>query len=260
MVKIIGEKVKPIEDDKVVLKRGKDIYVFPRKIEAFKTNSKIIPDDYALIQKRTKAVYAISMAQGYNDEGNQEDTIIRVLKAGLKVPRASRFIRQLLNVEQAFQVKRFLYDAAGNLIEKETLRDYARTLESDHKVWSPEFFIKGKGYLGLDVVTISGLDDKGKPVYKKEPLEECLKENCYANLGSANSQGFLTQKAKTQEYKPGKTITFHYPRKNAAVRFCGHSVGAVFSCDWDPKFTFNNIGVFTCVEEARTESQSAKNK
>jgi len=248
MVKIIGKKVKPIGEDKVLLKRGKDVYAFPKKIDALETNVAINPQNYALIQERTKAVCAISMAQGYNDEGNQEDTIIKVLKAGLKVPRASRFIRQLLNVDQAFQGKRFLYDAAGNLIENCRLRDYAHTLENDHRVWSPEFFKKGGGYLGLDVVTISGLDEGGNPVYKKEPLEECLKENCYADLDSANSQGFLTRKAKTQEYKPGKTITFHYPKKGSAVRFCGHSVGAVFSCDWDPQYSACGLGAFTCTE------------
>ncbi len=253
MVNIIGKKIKPIEEDNVLVKRGKDVYAFPRKIEAFKTDSKINPQNYALIQEGDKAVCAISMTQGYNGD-KQEDTIIRVLKAGLKVPRASRFIRQLLNVNQAVQEKGVLYDAFGNLIKGDRLEKYVHTLNDNHWVWSPESFRAGKGYLGLDVVTISGSDERSNPVYKKEPLEECLEEDCYADLNSANSQGFLTKKARTQKYEPGKTIYFNYPRQDFAVWFRASPSLASFSCNEIRQLSAGGLGVFACVEEVKNKN------
>lgn len=249
MVDIIGRKV---EVGGVLIEKEEGLYAFPGSVESFKTDSKIIPEAYALIQERNQAVYAISITQGYNGD-DQENTITKVLKAGLGVPRASRFIRQLLNVNQAVQEKGVLYDAFGNLIKGDRLEKYAHTLNHGHLVWSPESFKKGEGHLDLDVVTISGLNEKGNPIYKTEPLERCLEDDCYADLDSVNSQGFLTKRAKTQKYEPGKTIHFYYPRQDSAVRLDAYLEYALFSCNGDPQFSNDGLGVFTCVEEAKTK-------
>lgn len=227
------------------------VKIIPRKIDALETSVSINPQDYALIQEGNRAVCAISMTQGYNGY-NQKDTITKVLKEGLEVPRASKFIRHLLNVNQALQRKGFLYDASGNLIEKNRLEKYWETLFHGHWVWSPESFKKGEGHLDLDVITIYGLSENYGLLYKIEPLEKCLEEDCYADLDSANSQGFLTKKAKIQEYKPGKTVWFSYPREHSAVCF-GFDVpesGAVFNCNEHPLASGYRLGVFTYIEEA----------
>lgn len=246
MVEIIRRKVEAGEKE-VFVEREDGLYAFPRKVDALETAVTINPQDYALIQEEDQAVYAISMTQGYNGD-NQKDTTTKVLKAGLGVPRASRFIRQWLNVNQASQGKGVLYDASGNLIEGDRLKKYTHTLNHNHWVWSPESFRKGEGHLGLDIVTISGLNKKGNPIYKTEPLERCLGDDCYADLDSANSQGFLTQIAKTQKYEPGKTVYFYYPRQDSAVRFGAPSGAADFDCDGDPQCSVDGLGVFVCAE------------
>ncbi len=272
MVDIIGRKVESGEvyANETLVEREDGLYAFPRKVSALKTTVDINPQDYALIQEGDQAVCAMSMTQGYNGRNNQDDTIIKVLETGLRVPRASRFIRQLLNVNQAFQGKGVLYDASGNLIKRDRLEKYIRTLNYDYWVWSPEFFEAGKGHLDLDVVTISELDERGDPVYKREPLERCLEDDCYADLDSANSQGFLTQRSKTQKYEPGKIVYFYCPteiskayycpRINKAVGFDAAPDGADFSCNVDPRNSDSKIGAFTCVEEVKTKKESSKNK
>ena len=225
----------------------------PRKVDPLETAVTINPQNYALIQEGNQAVCAISMTQGYNED-NQEDTITKVLRAGLGVPKALRFIRQLLNVNQAVQGHRFLYDASGDLIEGDRLEAYLYALKNTYGIWSPESFRKGEGYLDLDVITISKLDGKGNPVYKREPLKRCLKEDCYAELDSANSQGFLTRKAKIQKHNPGKTIHFCYPKKDKVVRFGANPYDDFFDCGADPQFVLEDVfGAFPCVEEAVAE-------
>src|SRR3989344_3427471 len=115
MVEIVGRKVESVPNE--VFIKGRDgIYAFPRKISALETAVKIDSQDYALVQEGNQATSAISMRQQYNGH-NHKDSIVYILKAGLTLPRASRFTKQLVNVNQALQGKGVLYNASGNLID-----------------------------------------------------------------------------------------------------------------------------------------------
>jgi len=244
MVEIIGQKLELA--DKVV--RGD--YAYPKKIDSLATDVEIKPEEYALVHQgepgNLKADSAISMAQKFNGK-NHLNTNIEVLKSGLAVPRTPKLATQIINVNNALNEKGVLYDASGNLIEGERLRDYAHIINHNCRVWLNESFEKGNGFLDLDVVYITGLRD-GKPVFERESLQKCLEQDCYADLESVNSQGFPTRKSPIQKYEPGKSAYFFYPRENRAGRFDAVPDLAGFYCDRDPQFTVARLGVFSCAE------------
>ncbi|MDP3026604.1 MAG: hypothetical protein Q8N63_02760 [Nanoarchaeota archaeon] len=252
MVKIIGERIEL--PGKVIVERPDRPYAFPRQISPLITKTHIKPEDYALIQEGDEANSAISMIQrNFGERGkNHLDTNVEVLSSGLIVPRTSKFITQLINVNRALGGKGVLYDASGNLIESQRLRDYAHTL--NHKCWARlnGSFEKGEGFLDLNVVYITGLEN-GNPVFQKEPLQTCLEQDCYADFESVNNQGFPTQKSPIQKYEPGKSIRFCYPRQNMAVGFGAYSDGADLSCSRNPQYTVAWLGVFDCAEDASAE-------
>ncbi len=217
-----------------------------KKIDTLQTFVDIDKKNYALIQEGDLATSAISMRQSFNGH-NHKDTIVRVLQKGLAVPRVSIFTTQLRNVNLALQGKGSLYDASGNLIKGDRLKSYSDTLNSNCWVWLLEAFEKGTGHLGLDVVIITGLEEQGKPIFKREPLERCLEDNCFAELESVNSQGFPTKKSPIQKYEPGKSVYFGHPMEDSAVRFGAspkHPDYASLSCGWLPHNSYAKLGVF----------------
>jgi len=246
-VQIAGRKVEA-DPNEVFVERADGVYAYPRKIDALETATKINPKEYALVQEGEQATSAMSMRQGFNGF-NHLDTIVKVLKSGLVVPRAKRFITQYQKVNEALQGRAVSYNASGELIEGERLKQYAHTLNHDCWAWINDSFAEGRGFLGLDVVTTIGIEN-GKPAFQREPLEDCLQEDCYAEVESANSQGFLTRRGKIQKYEPGKSVYFWYPRKDFAVRFGALPGDAFFGCDGDPQYSDSRLGVFVCAEGA----------
>lgn len=241
MITIAGKKLEL--EDKVV-RRG---HTFPKQIRPFETTATITPQNYVLTLKGDFPDYsansAISMKQGFN--GNKHlDTIVETLKSGLAVPRARDFIQHLLNINAQEPVA---YNANGVLLECQKLNNYTQTLNHNCWVWLNDSFELSKSsdaFLGLDLVTITGLDKSGKPVYQREPLQPCLSEDCYAELNSANSQGFLTKKAEVQEYQPGKTVYSICPQADRAVRFDAYPDFAFLNCYWNPLSSNPRLGVF----------------
>ena len=233
-------------------------YPYPRKIEEFKTNAKISPESYALIQEEDEANVAISMAQQFNNlsffpmlkEASKTDGV-------LSTPR--RFMETLVNVNSARRNGGVIYDALGNLIEKERLIRYTDTL--NHHCWAylngrfPQEKIKGKGFRGLDFVTV-GAD--GNEL--RAPLETCLDETCYVEIASINSQGFPTKKASVQKYKPGETVYFYppvlradNPEEGFVARFYADPGYAGLDCFWLPVDVGPSLGGFPCAEGALHE-------
>ena len=248
-VSIVGRKEER-DLSRIYTDRKDGTFSFPRIVDALEIKVQN-PSEYALVQEGDQASSALSMRQSHNGM-NQKETVIRVLKEGLTMPRASRFVRHLINVNSAKEGKGFLYDANGNLIEGDKLENYWQTMFHNHWIWSPESFKKSEkgkeGFLDLDIVTITGLDEKGKPIYQVEPLKRCLEQDCYADLGSMNPQGFLTRRSTTQKYVPGKTIYFFPPREGLAVRFLAGSDYADFVGYGDPLDAIGRLGVFACAE------------
>jgi len=247
MIKIIGRKLES-NPNEIIIKMPGGSYAFPTKVSTLTTKNKINQKEYALVQEGDKANSAISMTQRFNGK-NHLDTNIEVLKSGLVVPRTSKLVTQIINVNQALKGEGVLYDASGNLIKDEKLKKYANTLNHDCWVWLNESFEKGGGFLDLDVVYITGLDNE-KPIFQKESLQKCLERDCYADLESINEQGFPTKESPIEKYELGKSIYFNYPRENRAVGFVAGSGFADFDCRGLPRGTFAWLGVFTCAEGA----------
>lgn len=258
MVDIIRRKVEA-NPNKVFIKKGRETYTFQRKIDALETAVTINPQDYALIQEGNQAVCAMSMIQGYNGD-NQENTIISVLKDGLTTPTLAVFMQHYKNANDALKRKSVLYDASGDLIEKDRLKKYVHTLNHDSWSWLNGGFVKGSGFNGLDLRIIAGLDKEGCPVFKKFPLEDTLAKDCFVELGSLNSQGFPTEKASVQECRSGKISYFWAPKEGATIRFYSDFSVIYLVCNGNPLSEDPELGAFTCVDEKRTESQSPKNK
>jgi len=250
MVEITRRKIKA-KPEEVIIEGIDGSYAFPRQISGLATKIPINQEEYALIQEGDKADYAISMNQRFNGR-NHLDTNVEVLSSGLIVPRASKLVTQIINVNNALNGKGVLYDASGKLIERDRLKEYAHKLNHDCWVWLNESFEKGNGFLDLDVVYITGLKN-GKPVFQKEPLQKCLEQDCYADLESVNSQGFPTKKSPIQKYEPGKSSYFYYPRENSAVGFDADPDDAVLSCNGGPRGAGAWLGVFDCAEGAHAE-------
>ena len=246
-IQIIGRKVESNLDE-VLIERAGGVYAHPRKIDALPTAVEINPGEYALVQEGTQANSAMSMRQRFNGL-KHKDTIVTVLKSGFFVPNTKKFITQYKNVNEALQGRGVLYDASGVLIEGKGLKQYSQTLNHDCWVWLNDSFEKGEGFLGLDVITATGLKD-GKLIFQREPLEDCLQEDGYADLESVNNQGFPTKKSPVDKYELGKSIYFWHPRKDLAVRFYADPVDAALDCGRYPQYSYSELGVFDYAEGA----------
>ncbi len=252
----IGEALKVREGMALI---GRKVY--PKKIEPLAlVVSK--PEDYVLLmQTPTQAVSAISRSEldpRFVDM-RSHPTHQAVLNAGLNVVTLGEFMPHLLYVNRASKKACPLYDAQGNLMTGKPLQDYANKLNFDSWARLNTFFIKGQGHLGLDVVSITGFDNKGEPLFSKPKLlGKCLEESCWASLDSCNEQGFPTESAPIQSYEPGKTIRFLLPAAGYEAWFYASSVGADLDCSGHPGYSGPSLGVFTRAEGAVAENGGNK--
>jgi len=249
LIRTVGQKLEL--SNKTLIHTSNGDYLFDKSIPAFDMPLGTEPREYAMVQDAFvvdgndagySASSAISMAQKFNGL-KYIPTHVEVLKSGFAIPTPSRFMPHLRNVNDALKGRGVLYDASGNLIEGERLNQYANRMNHNCWVWLNAGFQKGNGFKGLELVTISGLDDKGEPITNAVPLEDCLEENCWADAESVNAQGFPTKKSKTDNYEPGKNFYSWYPRPGAVVRFVADSGGAYLSCDGDPGNRYDSLGV-----------------
>lgn len=253
-IQLTGRKIE--SEDEVFIRRNDDeVYAFPRKISSFQTRAKISPNEYTLIQQGAYPDYqsdlAISMKQEFNSL-KHANAIAEALKRGLNVPTPLIFLPHYMHANEALENKAVLYDASGSLIEGKELRRYVNRLNWD--CWAhlnagfPEEKEKGTGFLGLDLAVMTGLDPEGYPIFSTSPLEDCLEENCYADLESLNSQGLPTKKAKESWYTPGKVIYFLRPYKDRVTAFSANSDGASLNCGRIYSDSYSTIKIFLCVE------------
>ena len=246
-----------LNENEVYVNRDGKYYAYPKKIDSFSTNGIISSENYALVQEGNQARYAISMKQEYN-KSQFISASVEGLNKGLFIPTPTIFMPHYKNVNESKQGRNVLYDAKGNVIVKERLDNYANKLNYDCWTWINAMFpkekTKGTGFKGLDLAIIEGFEE-GKPVFKREPLERCLEDDGWADLGSLNSQGFPTEKAKIKKYVHGKTIYFWSPTLREddpevgfVARFDADSVGANLSCNGNPQFSNADLWVFLCAE------------
>lgn len=238
--------------------------LFPRQIGAFKTCVNIDSSKYTLVQDGDLVV-AVSASPHYFGKKGKDfyEANADALKDGLIVTSPRRFLRSWSDVNRALKEEGVRYDSSGKLIETEqTVRD--ANVMNNAWVYLNARFPQGSGFRGLDIVTITGIKD-GQPVFTRQPLMDCLEEACLADVESMNEQGMLTQKAKTNKYELGKTVTFYppilrqdKPEQGLVAGFDADSGGASFDCDRNDSIRNASLGVFTSAEGASVAENGGK--
>jgi len=204
----------------------------------------INPEEFIQTGKNLISKYEPDFTKNFN----YEDTHVLVLKKGLIIPKPGLFIPHFLNVVNAFNGKNKLYDGNNRELSRNEIEDIYKHLTKDHInggawSWLNSRFVKGSGFNNLDIEYINGLDSNNNLTTIKEPLEDCLMEDCYVDL-DFNKQGLAVKKSKKQEYEQGKDIKYWHPRENYVARFYADSDGAFLN----PWGSYSVPGVFVCAE------------
>lgn len=231
MVNIIGRKVEstPIE---VFTKTASGIFAFPRKVDSLKTNTKIDPSQYVLVQTGDEANYALSAQRQLN--GLAFEPMIREsFRLGQPLASVIDFTTHYRNVNLALQGNGILYDASGNLIEGERLIQVGNAINNAW-IYLNNAYEKGEGFLGLNLVQATGLDSEGQLIASKQHLEEYV-INCWADIHEGtNSQGYFIRKSPIQKFEKGRTIYQSRPAAGYVAGFYAGSYGAGLYCGRDP--------------------------
>lgn len=240
-----------------LVKLSGNYYQIFKAVPAFPTDVEICPEEYALMEDAIEidegmvnyqTSFAISMFQRFNGK-NYTYVNLESLKDGLFVPPPSKFMPHLRNVNDALNGKGVLYDAHGSLIDGVRLRKYAHELNRKSEVWLNAGFSKGKGFKGLNLVTITGVDENRKPVLSAVPLEKCMEKDGWADMESLNDQGLPTEESPVRSFEPGKTFYFWSPVQDAVTGFgaISDSGGADLDCSRTPDGCRGTFGSFTAV-------------
>ncbi len=234
------------EQDRVIVNTPLGTFNYPKNVQSLKTDAKISKSKYVLVEESGKIGFALSSKQELNGL-NFNQMNIKALKEGLLLARVQDFTPHLRNVNLALQGEGVLYDASGNLIEGERLKQCGKAVNNAW-VYLNNAYETGRGFLGLDVISIAGLDAEGNLKVERQPLEKCV-VNCWADiLGLTNSQGYYTEKAPIQRFELGRTVYIHTPQEGCVARFNADSVGANLGGSRNPQIASSGLGGFLRAE------------
>jgi hypothetical protein len=196
---------------------------------------------------------------------NYEQAHKFVLSNGLYMPTPQIFMNYFCNVLEAFDQRENksgakILDGNGQPVIGKELEDIYKHLTKDciaaYKggkegvwTWLNARFIRGSGFNGLDLETITGMDSNGNLQPTSTPLLTCHNQNAYVNL-QFNNQGLATTPSGDRDYKLGKNINFWTPVKDCVVRFNADFYGADLSCNGYPASANASLGLFACAEGA----------
>ena len=157
----------------------------------------------------------------------------------------------------AFEFMSYLkYLLSGNIKglkeeeRQDILNDILKTGGYKGNWLNARFVEHNKGFKNLGIETLE-LDSSGNARKKTEPLEQCLWEDCFADINSFNKQGLLT-KPYGSGYEQGKNVHFYYPREESVARFDAGSGGAGLLCGRYPDYSSSSRGVRLIVRPKRT--------
>lgn len=139
------------------------------------------------------------------------------------------------------------YLLAGNIqglaeTERQAILDDILKVGDYRGNWLNAKFVKKAGGFNDFGIETSMFNSSGKPIKKIAPLEQCLWQDCWADVNSGNNQGLLT-KCYGSSYEQGKNVYFWYPRKGFVARFVAGSDGAALGCYWRPDGSDPSLGV-----------------
>ena len=235
------ELIERLNREEIPLAKPKE----PGLMQPMKVNAKINLQDYIKIPDTNTLISKRELYQG-----KKFDKTHKALNdAGLFMPSPALFMPYFLKVRNASHGKLILYDGLGNSLSKDETENLWKYLSTDFETgcwtWLDAKFVSGIGFKKMNLLTHKF--ENGKLKEDLKPLEECLFEDCFADL-EFNGQNLLTEKCASQEYKQGKNVYFWYPRENAVARFGADSGRANLSCSRNPSDGGSHLGVFACAE------------
>jgi hypothetical protein len=226
MVKIPKRKIE-VSPDEVAIGN----VVWKRQVEQLPLPKGATQTDYALLVRGDEANFALSMQQHLN--GLKFDPMVKK-SYEMGLPLAGMEFTQLhRDVNLALDGEGLLYDASGNRIKGKRLADVGETVNNAWVYLNAGFEkSKGdKGFLGLDIVRVTGFDGEN-PILERQPLEECVVGGWADVRGKINSQGLYTEKAKTQGFESGKTFYVHQPVDGSVAGVGANPDGAGLYLNW----------------------------
>ena len=201
--------------------------------------------------------YDIFIAKEVSLKGkNWQDTHYELGDNGLFMPRIDHLTAHFLNVKDAAEGKRTLYDGDNNPInlnEAKELWDYFSSTKNRSKgvcwTWLDALFKKdsqNKMYMETDHRVVLNNTQKSL-VGKDVSLDDYFGSNEWATL-DFNNQGLATKPSQHNGYVQGENIYFWQPIKDRVAGFLAGSDWAYLYCDGGPAVTDSSLGVFPCAE------------
>jgi hypothetical protein len=172
---------------------------------------------------------------------NHQESLNGLKEIGLEGSSIVEFMTHRANLMKAAAGKTKLLYADGRSVSKNaasslwnymSLRNRSYFDDRPCCTWLNARFVKGKGFLGLDLV-IQRLRD-GNLVEEREPLEKCSQETWYVTLDSLNGQGLAKKKSGMTQYNRDKNIFQIVPCEGEAAWFEVDSNGAALECVGNP--------------------------
>jgi hypothetical protein len=221
--------------------------IYPKNISPIDSIPSKMRENYVLVPSlRTPRSLefdcAIAMQQT-DGSLNWFDMNRSVVEDGYVMPTIDQFMRNYRNVNAAARRETVLYDANGRLIEDRILEQYYNKLNFNCWIRLNAMFVKGSGFLGFDLAILTGFDERGEPIYRKEPLENCVQtDDCLVDLDSLNRQGLPTIKSNVK-FERGKNVYFYYPERGSVAMFRANSARVDLSCGSVPTNSNSDLGV-----------------
>jgi len=218
----------------------------------------INPGDYLQIPGANQVISKFELP-GYN-KLNWKDTHFKLNENGLYMPIPKIFMSHFTNVIDAYKNKKPLFDAKGNDIHRKEVEDIYKHLTTDHiAVYKNQGGNQAGAWTWLDAlfeeenrewfIKYNHRVVNGNLSFKKEKLENCLREDCFVDL-EFNRQGLALKKSNKQEYSQGENLYFSRPRNGFVAGFNADSYWAWLYCGRDPEDSDSSLGVFACAEGA----------
>ena len=147
-------------------------------------------------------------------------------------------IRQFVDFLAHLKARK-VYDGTGSKVAKADIKQLLEDILAQRAPWRAEWldalFTEDNG---IWKIKYGHQEKKGKLVARyHEPLEACIREDCYVNLFSANKQGLPTRKVSKQE------IYYWQPGNGTVARFLADSGRVDLYCYGDRRSSVAALGV-----------------
>lgn len=239
-----------------------------KKIQQQKEKDKVLQESEYIRDPNTGILIAKEIPDEFRSENlNYEDLHLKVLsqESFLHVPTPGLYLPFIISLIDAYKRKIPLFDENDNkLTNSEIEKVYYDLIKyPPYRTFLNARFVQGTGFKGLDIEKIVGLKkiiigshynglsfipaqgEKKVVRVEREPLEECLWDDCYIDLrkDNFNRQGLPLEKARSKvgkrvgegyegdEWEKNPYIFYAHPEKDHVISvFDSGSLGYCLGC------------------------------